>query len=127
MTLRKSLMATALWLSLAACTGQWPTPSSPDTNVAPLGVLPSISIPAGADPLAPATLLAIADYAGPMPSYAQGRAEALYRWAAPREACLKYFQCTCGCEGEGHKSNWNCYVKEVRADGVIVWDPMSAG
>ncbi len=128
MTMRKTLMATAAWLTLAGCSWQLPFVSSPDAAVVPLGVMPSIAAsPAAGDPLAPATLLAIPDYAGELPSFAKGRVEALYRWAAPREACLKYFQCTCGCEGEGHRSNWNCYVKEIRSDGGIVWDPMSAG
>lgn len=121
MTARALVLTTSFLLALAGCAPL----GGPAAQVVPLGVLPSAA-PAAA-PLAPAALLAIADYAGEVPSFAQGRAEALYRWAAPREAALKYFPCTCGCEGEGHRSNWNCYVKEVRDDGVIVWDPMAAG
>ena len=125
MSLRTTLLASALLVTLVGC--EPPALSPPGQGPAPLGVLPSIGFPTGADPLAPATILAIPDYAGEVPGFAKGRVEALYRWAAPREACLRYFQCTCGCEADGHRSNWHCYVKEVRADGAIVWDPMSAG
>ena len=128
MTLRPILTTCALLAALAGCAGQLPFGPGAASGVVPLGVLPSAPAPTTGDPLSPAYLLALPDYAGEVPAFAQGgETEKLYRWAAPRERCMRYFQCTCGCEGEGHKSNWNCYVKEVRADGTVVWDPMAAG
>lgn len=100
-----------------------PAPAAPvSTTAAPV---PAPTAPAVATPA-----VAAASYTGPLPEYATKteNVAAMYRWAAPNRAILQYFQCTCGCDQEaGHKSNWNCYVKEEKPGGEYVWDPMSAG
>lgn len=45
-----------------------------------------------------------------------------YRFAAANPEILKKIPCYCGCVAAGHKSNYDCYVKEVRPDGSIVFD-----
>lgn len=47
----------------------------------------------------------------------------IYQIAADNREILKYIPCYCGCgDSEGHKSNLNCFIKEEKADGSIVWD-----
>jgi hypothetical protein len=46
-----------------------------------------------------------------------------YKIAADNRELLKWIPCYCGCgESAGHLSNYNCFIKEERADGSIVWD-----
>ncbi len=51
----------------------------------------------------------------------------LYRYAAANHAVLQYIPCFCGCVNAGHTSNFDCYVREVYADGRIRLDTMSFG
>jgi hypothetical protein len=51
----------------------------------------------------------------------------LYRYAAANEATLKWFPCYCGCVEGGHRSNFDCYVREVLPDGRVRLDTMSFG
>lgn len=53
--------------------------------------------------------------------------QALYRYATVNEATLKWFPCYCGCVAAGHRSNFDCYVREVRPDGRVRLDTMSFG
>jgi hypothetical protein len=41
-----------------------------------------------------------------------------YRYAAGHRDVLQYVPCYCGCVDEGHRSNWDCFVREV--DGPTV-------
>ena len=50
-----------------------------------------------------------------------------YRFALANKDTLQYMPCYCGCIGDGHTSNYDCYVKEARADGSYVLEPMSFG
>lgn len=50
-----------------------------------------------------------------------------YRYAVANAGVLQYIPCYCGCIDDGHTSNWDCYVREVRPDGSVVLDPMSFG
>lgn len=112
------VLATVAGLLLAGCAAG---------QAVPPAALP-VTASAGAE--APQARPAIvAPYQGALPNYATKSAdtEAAYRWAATNRSILQYFQCTCGCEGGGHQSNWNCYVKEEKPGGKYVWDPMSAG
>ncbi|MCS7459048.1 PCYCGC domain-containing protein [Paenibacillus doosanensis] len=46
-----------------------------------------------------------------------------YQIAASTLDVLKWIPCYCGCgESAGHTSNQNCFVKEVKPDGSVVWD-----
>ena len=49
---------------------------------------------------------------------------ALYEFAARRPDVLRYLPCFCGC-GWVHKSNYDCFIDEVRADGTVLIDDMS--
>lgn len=51
--------------------------------------------------------------------------QAMYRYAVANEAILKWFPCYCGCVEGGHRSNFDCYVREVRFDGRVRLDTMS--
>ena len=51
----------------------------------------------------------------------------LYRYAVLNEATLKWFPCYCGCVAAGHRSNFDCYVREVLPDGRVRLDTMSFG
>jgi hypothetical protein len=53
--------------------------------------------------------------------------QAMYRYAAGNEATLKWFPCYCGCVAGGHRSNFDCYVREVLPDGRVRLDTMSFG
>lgn len=64
-----------------------------------------------------------------VPDYAM-RSEELqlaYSFALAHPEVLTYMPCSCGCSGMGHLSNWNCYVKDVSADGVVTFDPHASG
>ena len=50
-----------------------------------------------------------------------------YRFAIANRDILGNIPCYCGCGTERHKSNADCYIKDVRPDGSIVFDPMSFG
>lgn len=45
-----------------------------------------------------------------------------YQFAVANPAALADVPCTCGCDQFGHKSNYNCYVVDTRADGTVILD-----
>ncbi len=49
-----------------------------------------------------------------------------YRFAIANREILRQIPCYCGC-GTEHKSNAECYIKDVAPDGKIVFDLMSYG
>ncbi len=49
---------------------------------------------------------------------------AAYAYAARRGDVLEYMPCYCGCEGQGHGNNEDCFVKGRTASGVPQWGPM---
>ena len=50
----------------------------------------------------------------------------LYEFQLTHGDLMKYMPCYCGCgENDGHKSNRDCYVKKVNADGSAVLDSMA--
>jgi len=44
-----------------------------------------------------------------------------YRYAVAHPEILKAIPCYCGCEVVRHRSNYDCYVAEVRPDGSVVF------
>jgi len=50
-----------------------------------------------------------------------------YRYAVANEEVLQWMPCFCGCVTGGHRHNFDCYVREVRADGSVALDAMSFG
>lgn len=50
----------------------------------------------------------------------------LYEFQVTNGELMRYMPCFCGCGGEaGHRSNRDCYVIRVNADGSVVFDPMA--
>jgi hypothetical protein len=50
-----------------------------------------------------------------------------YRYAVANPDVMRYMPCFCGCGAQGHTSNLDCYVADLRQDGSVVLDPMSFG
>ncbi len=50
-----------------------------------------------------------------------------YQFAVANPDPLKNVPCYCGCGAIGHKSNYSCYVKNVQADGKVVFDQHALG
>jgi hypothetical protein len=47
----------------------------------------------------------------------------IYQVAAQNHQLLQWIPCYCGCgESAGHRSNLDCFVKEVKQNGQITWD-----
>ncbi|MER3438076.1 MAG: hypothetical protein C4346_11105 [Chloroflexota bacterium] len=58
---------------------------------------------------------------------ASAEVQEAYRFAVAHPDVLRYIPCFCGCGAQGHTSNYDCYVREARADGSVLLDPMSFG
>ena len=50
-----------------------------------------------------------------------------YRFAIANRKLLSAFPCYCGCGSVGHKSNLDCYIRNVRPDGTIEFDNHAFG
>ena len=50
----------------------------------------------------------------------------LYEFQITNGDLMRYMPCFCGCQWEdGHRSNRDCYVERVNADGSVVLDSMA--
>lgn len=50
----------------------------------------------------------------------------LYEFQVANGDLMRYMPCYCGCNAEaGHRSNRDCYIKKVNADGTVVFDSMA--
>lgn len=49
-----------------------------------------------------------------------------YRFALANPALLSAIPCYCGCGAQGHRSNLDCYIKEVRPDGTVAFESHAA-
>lgn len=47
-----------------------------------------------------------------------------YAYAARRADVLQYMPCYCGCERQGHRSNYACFMRGRTTAGVPQWDEM---
>ncbi len=50
-----------------------------------------------------------------------------YRFAVANPDLVSQFPCYCGCVNVGHMNNLDCYIREVRADGAIIFDNHAFG
>jgi hypothetical protein len=57
---------------------------------------------------------------------APGSVQDAYRFAIANRDLLRQIPCYCGCGAE-HRSNAECYIKDVRPDGSTIFDFMSLG
>ncbi len=65
-----------------------------------------------------------------LPAFARGAPTVVheaYRFAVANPEVLSEIPCYCGCGGMGHTSILDCYVKEVRTDGSVVYDDHAFG
>ena len=56
----------------------------------------------------------------------RGEIASLYRYAAEHGDELQYIPCFCGCGRFGHRSNRDCYIKSVNADGTLTFTSHAA-
>jgi hypothetical protein len=92
--------------TIASAIFLWPSPSSRTTQAYALA--PESALPANI-------------------RQAPGNVREAYRFAIANRDLLRQIPCFCGCGAERHTSNADCYIKDVRPDGSIVFDPMSFG
>ncbi|PKN81815.1 MAG: hypothetical protein CVU46_18535 [Chloroflexi bacterium HGW-Chloroflexi-8] len=50
-----------------------------------------------------------------------------YQFSLSNPDALKNVPCYCGCDAAGHTSNYSCYVKEVKANGEVIFDQHALG
>ena len=50
-----------------------------------------------------------------------------YQFAIAHPDILAYQPCYCGCGAMGHTSNLNCYIREIKEDGTILFDNHAVG
>ena len=65
-----------------------------------------------------------------LPEFVRGappQVKEAYRFAIANPDVLRAFPCYCGCGSVGHRSNLDCYIKTIRADGSIEFDDHSFG
>lgn len=52
--------------------------------------------------------------------------QSLYEFQITHGELMRYMPCFCGCgQSAGHRSNRDCYVQRVNADGSVVLDSMA--
>jgi hypothetical protein len=50
----------------------------------------------------------------------------LYEFQVTHGDLMRWMPCFCGCgQTAGHRSNRDCYIRRVNADGSVVFDPMA--
>lgn len=50
----------------------------------------------------------------------------LYEFQVTHGQLMRYMPCFCGCgQNAGHRSNRDCYIRQVNPDGSVVFDPMA--
>lgn len=61
-----------------------------------------------------------------LPSFLDNQSDivrGIYKLAAANADLLQWMPCYCGCSmSADHQHNGNCFYKEIRDDGTIVWD-----
>ncbi len=93
-----------------------------------LGLIASVSVWLGAfDKGSPAYALAPESALPANIRQAPPNVRDAYRFAIANRDILSQIPCYCGCGTERHKSNADCYIKDVKPDGSVVFDPMSFG
>ncbi|MBI2834670.1 MAG: hypothetical protein HYX76_09630 [Acidobacteria bacterium] len=122
------ILAIALALALV---GAWlvtprrsPQPDSPSAT-APVQDQAETPAPIAQAPLPDASWdlppLPVADYPTNHPP---DIVRAVHKFAADHPEVLQYVPCFCGCEGQGHRANDDCFIKERDTAGrVSKWEP----
>jgi hypothetical protein len=59
--------------------------------------------------------------------YYESEVKQVYKLAAAHTELLQWIPCYCGCGSrEGHRHNKDCFIKEIKATGEVVWDSHAA-
>ncbi len=95
----------------------------------PEGTPPTIAEATGVPPAELATQTATTQEPALPDFLRNGSAEKreAYSIAVANPEVLSQYPCYCGCDALGHKSNLDCYIREVRVDGSIVFDDHAFG
>lgn len=56
---------------------------------------------------------------------AKPEVQQLYEFQMTHGELTKYIPCFCGCGSDGHANNRDCYIKEVKPDGSVIFDTMA--
>jgi hypothetical protein len=86
-------------------------------------LLLAVVVAACGAPAAPPVTLQLAPESALPDSIRQGPPEVrdAYRFALANRDTLQYIPCYCGCGADGHRSNYDCYIKEIRPDGTATF------
>ena len=124
-----SLLALALVVSVSAagCAGgedhQSAPPAAAEATSGPAAPAPAVAeVPMGAMTMptqdqVSAAWAARPDYVSSLP----GDWQSAYAFALARPDVLQWLPCYCGCEGQGHRSNLDCFFQR-RESGEIVFE-----
>ncbi|WP_034670661.1 PCYCGC motif-containing (lipo)protein [Ectobacillus panaciterrae] len=65
-----------------------------------------------------------------LPSFLQNyepEVKQVYKLAASHTELLQWIPCYCGCgQRENHQNNKDCFIREIKATGEVVWDTHAA-
>jgi hypothetical protein len=106
-------------LVAAGCSGK----DGPATEAGPIGFAPRFAqyTPA-AEPNGDLDKVVWPDYVLAAPP----EVKELYEFQVTHGELMRYMPCFCGCgDFAGHRSNRDCYVRRVNADGSVVFDDMA--
>jgi len=86
-------------------------------------LLSAVLLAACGAPTAPQAVLKLAPEAALSDALRQAPPEVrdAYRFALANRDTLAYIPCYCGCGAEGHRSNYDCYIKEIKPTGQVVF------
>jgi hypothetical protein len=79
--------------------------------------------PAASPEVTLASESALPDFVRAMPP----QVKEAYRFAIANPDTLQKIPCYCGCGAMGHKSNYNCYIKNANTNGQIDFDDHATG
>ena len=86
----------------------------------------SATAPAATTSLAMAANPALGIWPSPL-DRAPAAVRDVYSFAIGHESILRWIPCYCGCGSDGHKNNFDCYVRETGDRGWVVLDTHGYG
>lgn len=81
----------------------------------------------GANPATHAVHLSAVSDSSTAAQNAEPRVRDAYRFAAANPEATKNVPCFCGCGPLGHANNYDCYIRDITADGKIIFDDHALG
>jgi Protein of unknown function with PCYCGC motif len=103
---RRQFLFSAAAVLVAGCTSPAASPAPPNNYPAELAANPAMGVWPAAYRAAPKVV------------------QTAYRYAAVNYETLRFIPCFCGCGlSSGHLNNYDCFVKDTKADGWVILDP----